>query len=384
MEFIKMGVIGVGNMGSTHAKSIAQGLVPGMQLVAIADRDANRREWATKNLPDTITIFEEGDDLIDSGICDAVIIATPHYQHPVLAIKAMKKGLHVMCEKPAGVYTKAVREMNEVAAQCDVTFAMMFNQRTNCVFRKMRELVQSGKYGQIKRVNWIITTWYCTQSYYDSGAWRATWAGEGGGVLLNQCPHNLDLLQWICGMPSKVTAFCHEGKWHDIEVEDDVTAYLEYPNGATGVFITTTGDAPGTNRFEITMDKAKIVCDDFKLSVYELEVSEREFCFTSKEGFAQPGGKWIEVETDGLNPQHNGVLAAFAGHILHGEPLVARGEEGINGLTLSNCMHLSSWLGQPVTLPIDEDLFHEKLSEKIAGSKVKTGESVHFDTEGTY
>ena len=154
-----------------------------------------------------------------------------------------------MCEKPAGVYTKAVREMNEVAAKCDVTFAMMFNQRTNCVFRKMRELVQSGQYGQIKRVNWIITSWYRTQSYYDSGAWRATWAGEGGGVLLNQCPHNLDLLQWICGMPSKVTAFCHEGKWHDIEVEDDVTAYLEYPNGATGVFITTTGDAPGTNRF---------------------------------------------------------------------------------------------------------------------------------------
>lgn len=209
MEFIKMGVIGVGNMGSTHAKSIAQGLVPSMQLVAIADRDANRREWATKNLPDTITIFEEGDDLIDSGICDAVIIATPHYQHPVLAIKAMKKGLHVMCEKPAGVYTKAVREMNEVAAQCDVTFAMMFNQRTNCVFRKMRELVQSGKYGQIKRVNWIITTWYRTQSYYDSGAWRATWAGEGGGVLLNQCPHNLDLLQWIGSWNKAVWSWVH-------------------------------------------------------------------------------------------------------------------------------------------------------------------------------
>ena len=275
MEFVRMGIIGIGNMGTTHAKSITDGLVPGMQLTAIADRDAKRRDWAKQNLPESVTIFEEGDDLIDSGLCDAVIIATPHYQHPVLSIKAMEKGLHVMCEKPAGVYTKAVREMNEVAAKCDVTFAMMFNQRTNCVFRKMRELVQSGQYGQIKRVNWIITSWYRTQSYYDSGAWRATWAGEGGGVLLNQCPHNLDLLQWICGMPSKVTAFCHEGKWHDIEVEDDVTAYLEYPNGATGVFITTTGDAPGTNRFEITMDKAKIVCDDFKLSVYELDVSER-------------------------------------------------------------------------------------------------------------
>lgn len=384
MDCVKIGIIGVGNMGSSHAKNIIEGKVPGMTLAAVADRDPSRREWAKKNLPESVAIFAEGDELIDSGVCDAALVAVPHYQHPTLSVKAMQKGLHVMCEKPAGVFTKAVREMNEVAAQCDVTFAMMFNQRTNCVFRKMKELVDSGRYGQIKRVNWIITTWYRAQSYYDSGAWRATWAGEGGGVLLNQCPHNLDLLQWICGMPSKVTAFCHEGKWHDIEVEDDVTAYLEYPSGATGVFITSTGDAPGTNRFEITMDKAKIVCEDFKLSVYELEVSEREHCFTTKEGFSAPAGKWIDVETDGQNPQHVGVLTAFADHILHGGPLVARGEEGINGLTLSNAMHLSSWLGQPVTLPLDEDLFLEKLEEKVATSKVKTGKSIHFDTEGTY
>ncbi|MDD6032059.1 MAG: Gfo/Idh/MocA family oxidoreductase [Oscillospiraceae bacterium] len=388
MDCVKIGIIGVGNMGSSHAKNITEGKVPGMVLAAVADRDAGRREWAKKNLPESVVIFEEGDDLIDSGVCDAVIVAVPHYQHPTLSIKAMKKGLHVMCEKPAGVFTKAVREMNEVAAQCDVTFAMMFNQRTNCVFRKMKELVDSGVYGQIKRVNWIITDWYRTQSYYDSGAWRATWAGEGGGVLLNQCPHNLDLIQWICGMPSKVTAFCHEGKWHNIEVEDDVTAYLEYPNGATGVFVTTTGDAPGTNRFEITLEKGKLVCEvteaGFTLRAYELEVNEREWCKTCPNGFQKPNGKWVDVETDGQNPQHVGVLTAFADHILNGGPLVARGEEGINGLTLSNAMHLSSWLGQPVTLPLDEDLFLEKLNEKVATSKVKTGESVHFDTEGTY
>lgn len=390
MEIVKMGIIGVGNMGSTHSLSIIEGKVPGMTLTAVADRDAARRDWAKEKLPDSVKIFEEGDDLIESGLCDAVIVATPHYQHPVLAIKAMGKGLHVMCEKPAGVFTKAVREMNEVAAKSDVTFAMMFNQRTNCVFRKMKELVSSGKYGQIKRVNWIITDWYRAQSYYDSGAWRATWAGEGGGVLLNQCPHNLDLLQWICGKPDKVTAFCHEGKWHHIEVEDDVTAYLEYPNGATGVFVTTTGDAPGTNRFEVTLEKAKIVCENkkgeegFTLSVYELEVSEREHCFSTPYGFMPPKGDWVPVETDGENPQHIGVLAAFADHILHGGPLVAKGEEGINGLTLSNAMHLSSWLGKTVTLPIDEDLFLEKLQEKVASSKVKVGGSVHFDTQGTY
>ena len=223
-----------------------------MELTAVADRKESRRVWCKENLPESVTIFEEGKDLIASGKCDAVLIAVPHYQHPELAIDAFDHDLHVLCEKPAGVYTKQVRLMNERAQASDKVFAMMFNQRTNCVYRKMHELVTSGELGAIKRVNWIITDWYRTQSYYDSGDWRATWDGEGGGVLLNQCPHNLDLLQWICGMPSRVHAFCHNGKWHDIEVEDDVTAYLEYPNGATGVFITTTADAPGTNRFEVT------------------------------------------------------------------------------------------------------------------------------------
>ena len=260
----------------------------------------------------------------------------------------------------------------------------MFNQRTNCVYRKMHELVKSGELGKIKRVNWIITDWYRTQSYYDSGDWRATWDGEGGGVLLNQCPHNLDLLQWICGMPSKVQAFCHNGKWHDIEVEDDVTAYLEYPGGATGVFVTTTADAPGTNRFEITLEGGKLVCENEKLVLHKLAVSEREFCKTAKGGFDKPECTVTEVETDGLNEQHIGVMKAFAGRILHGTPLIANGEEGINGLTLSNAMHLSSWLGHAVNLPFDEDLFQAELNKRRASSRKKEAVDVVFNTDGTY
>jgi predicted dehydrogenase len=258
---------------------------------------------------------------------------------------------------------------------------MMFNQRTNCIYRKMRELIQSGEYGEIRRTNWIITNWYRSQIYYDSGDWRATWSGEGGGVLLNQCPHQLDLWQWICGMPSKVQAHLHYGKWHDIEVEDDVTAYVEYPNGATGTFITSTGDAPGTNRFEITLERAKLVCENNELAFYEMEVSEREFCVTSTEGFGRPKGEWVKLETDGQNLQHTAVLRAFAANILRGEPLIARGEEGINGLMLSNAMHLSSWLGQAVTLPIDEELFLEKLNGLRASSKAKDNvQEATFDT----
>ena len=246
MDKVRLGIIGVGNMGSGHIENIVAGKCPEIEVTAIADRKEDRRQWAIEKLPD-VKVFTEGEDLIKSDACDAILIAVPHYQHPGLAMMGFANGKHVMCEKPAGVYTQEVRKMNDAAALSKVTFAMMFNQRTNCVYRKMHQMVHGGELGEIKRVNWIITDWYRTQSYYDSGAWRATWGGEGGGVLLNQCPHNLDLMQWICGMPSRVQAFCHNGKWHDIEVEDDVTAYMEYPNGATGVFITTTGDAPGTN-----------------------------------------------------------------------------------------------------------------------------------------
>lgn len=384
MDKVRLGIIGIGNMGSGHLKNILEGKVPEMEVTAVADRQESRSTWAKENLPEAVVIFEEGKDLIAAGVCDGVLIAVPHYQHPELTIDAMNHGLHVMCEKPAGVYTKQVREMNEAAQKCDRVFGMMFNQRTNCIYRKMHELVTSGELGAIKRVNWIVTDWYRTQSYYDSGSWRATWDGEGGGVLLNQCPHNMDLIQWICGMPSKVQAFCHNGKWHDIEVEDDVTAYLEYPNGATGVFVTTTADAPGTNRFEITLEMGKLVCENGKLMLHKLSENERTFCKTAKGGFDTPECTVTEVETDGENEQHVGVLKAFAGRILHGTPLVAEGLEGINGLTLSNAMHLSSWLKREVEIPFDEDLFLEELNKRRRESRKKEGSGVVFDTEGSY
>lgn len=385
MDKVRLGIIGMGNEGTDIFKVLSRGQVPEIELTAVADLKETRRQWCRENLPESVQIFDDGDTLIEEGSVDAVLIATPHYDHPRLVIKALNCGLHALSEKPAGVYTLQVREMNEVAAKSDKVFAMMFNVRTSHVYRKMKELVDSGIYGQIKRVNWIITDWYRTQTYYDSGEWRATWNGEGGGVLLNQCPHNLDLLQWICGMPVKVQAFCHTGKWHNIEVEDDVTAYLEFANGATGVFVTTTGDAPGTNRFEITLERAKLVCENNNsLSIYELEVNEREYCFTTDSAFQKPKGDWIQVETDGEYLQHAGVLQAFAANILRGEPLVARGEEGINGLMLSNAMHLSSWLNQAVTLPIDEELFLEKLNEHRAASRKKEYvKEATFDTSNS-
>ncbi len=382
---VRLGVIGLGNMGSSHLNNYAKGAMPEIEVTAICDIDEKKFTAALEKVP-TAKCFNNATDLINSGLVDAILICTPHYFHPPMAIEGLNAGLHVMSEKPAGVYTKQVRELNEVAAKSDKTFAIMFNQRTNCVYRKVRDLVQSGTYGEIRRVSWIITDWFRTQAYYQSGGWRATWAGEGGGVMLNQCPHQLDLWQWICGMPAKVRAICHEGKWHDIEVEDDVSIYVEYPNGATGTFITTTGDCPGTNRLEITLDKAKIIVEADHIRMFVLNGSTTEGIYGSTDGFKKLEGEWIDVETDGQNPQHVGVMNAFAAHILRGEALVAGGEEGINGLTISNAAFLSSWLNKEIVLPIDEDLFYAKLQEKIAGSTHKkvVVEQVHQDMSSTY
>ena len=383
---IRLGIIGIGNMGTGHAKHVMEGLCPDFVLTAVADRNPARLEWAKDHLGDGVACFGEALPMLDSGLIDACIVAVPHYDHPALAMECMRRGIHVMVEKPAGVYTLQVREMNEEAAKHpDVVFGMMFNQRTNCIYRKMHELVHSGQYGRIRRTNWIITNWYRPQAYYDSGDWRATWAGEGGGVLLNQCPHQLDLWQWICGMPSKVRTSMHFGKWHDIEVEDDVTTYVEYENGATGVFVTTTGDARGTNRFEIQMDKAKIVAEDDRLYVLEYDMTEPAFSAENKIPFGVIPAHEVEVELDGQNPQHVGVLNAWGGAILRGTELVAHGSEGINGLMISNAMHLSAFLDKTVTLPIDEELFRDELMKRVATSRRKEGgAAVIADTSSSY
>jgi predicted dehydrogenase len=372
MGKIRLGIIGLGSMGKGHAKTITD-KVPEIEITAVADIDLKNLEWASAEIPDAAR-YEKADDLMDSGLVDAVLIVTPHYDHPSLSTAALERGLNVLVEKPAGVYTKQVRLANETyekikeesatKAKSAPVFAIMYNERTNHIYRKMRELVQGGTLGAIRRVNWIVTHWYRPQSYYDSGTWRATWKGEGGGVLLNQCPHNLDLLQWICGMPVMVNAHIHSGKWHDIEVEDDVTAYLEFSNGATGVFVTSTADAPGTNRFEITFDKGKLVAEDGELTLWELECTEQEFSQKNTEMFGSPAVTKAAVETDGENEQHAAVIKAFAGAILRGEPLIGEGTEGINGLMVSNAIHLSGWLGKKVELPIDEDLFYDELKKR--------------------
>ena len=375
MRKLRLGVIGIGNMGSEHCRMILDGKCPEVELAAVADRRPERRAWAKERMPETVRVFTEGSDLIRSGACEAVLVAVPHYQHEELSVLALENGLDVLCEKPASVQASRTKRMVEAAERAGKTLTFMFNQRTNCVYRALKELLSSGRLGAVKRMNWIITDWYRTQRYYDSGSWRATWAGEGGGVLLNQCPHQLDLLVWLCGMPSAVTARCYEGKWHHIEVEDDVTACLEFPNGATGVFVASTGDLPGTNRLEIDCERGKAVCENGVVRVWEIEGNEREICFASDDPWYQAKTREYILETDGENPQHAGVTNAFAAHLLHGGSLVAEAADGVRALQLSNAIHLSGWTGERLEIPVSEERFDAELEKRIAASRVtKTGD----------
>ena len=374
MENTRIGIIGVGGMGSSHLNYLADGKVPGAVLSAVCDTDPARLASAQTRAGASVQAFDNADTMLASKCCDGVLIATPHYDHPPLVIKALRSGHHALSEKPAGVYTKQVREMNEVAARSDRVFGIMFNQRTLPIYQKARELIESGELGTLQRTNWIVTSWFRSQSYYDSGGWRASWAGEGGGVLLNQCPHNLDLWQWICGMPRRVRAFCAFGKYHNIEVEDEVTAYVEYENGATGAFITSTGEAPGTNRLEITGDRGKLIIEGGKLAFSRNRVPTSQFNREYKGGFGAPECWECQIPIYGSGEEHLGITKNWVNAIRTGSPLLGPGVEGIRSLSLSNAMLLSSWTDNWVDLPLDDDLFYAMLQERIKGSSYKKPE----------
>jgi predicted dehydrogenase len=387
MGLVKVGVIGIGNMGSSYVLKLDQKQIEGAVLTAICSQNEDRIEWVKSNTTEDVQIFRDEEAFFNEAGIDAVIIATPHYSHPDLAKRAFAKGIHVLIEKPAGVYTKNVLEMNEAAKASGKVFGIMYNQRANPLYQKIRDLIQSGELGNIKRTNWIITDCYRPQSYYDSSKWRATWKGEGGGVLLNQALHQLDLWQWTTGlMPKQVHAFSSFGKYHEIEVEDDVTAYVKYENGATGVFIASTGESPGSNRFEIVGDFGKIVVENEELTFYRLTQSEREFNATYTGGFGQPESKKVEITLKSENANHLSIIQNWIDSIVKGSDLLAPGEEGVKALEISNAIYLSSWLNESVELPIDEDLYFEKLQEKMNQSvfEKKNVTNRTLDVTGTH
>ena len=366
MTTVRLGIIGLGSMGAAHADWILGGKVTRCELTAIGDTGEAR----LKRLPH-IKGFLRSEELIRSNLVDAVLIATPHYSHTAIGIDALRQGLHVLVEKPISVHKVDCVRLIAAHANTQQVFAAMFNQRTDPFYRKVRDMVRANELGEVRRINWIITNWFRTEAYYASGGWRATWGGEGGGVLLNQCPHNLDLFQWIFGMPAKVRGYCQMGRYHDIEVEDDITAYFEYPNGTSAVFISSTGEAPGTNRLEIAGEYGRLVYENDTLTFTRNEVPMSEFNRTTDQRFATPPATEHKFTFPNHGGQHVEVLQNFVDAILDGKPLLAPAPEGIHSVELANAILYSSALNTTLELPLDAAAYEQYLKENVAHSRFK-------------
>ncbi|MEN6371702.1 MAG: Gfo/Idh/MocA family oxidoreductase [Armatimonadota bacterium] len=360
---VRIGIIGVGGMGSGHAEYIKNGKIKGCELTAVCDivPEKLKRFSALKT-------YTDSREIIRSGEVDAVIIATPHYFHTTIGIDALEQGLHVLVEKPISVHKADCERLIAAHKNKDQVFSAMFNQRTDPHYQKLKAMIENGELGEITRVNWVITDWFRPEAYYASGGWRATWKGEGGGVLTNQCPHQLDLMQWLFGMPSKVRAFCKFGAKHNIEVEDQVTAYLEYPNGATGIFITTTGEAPGVNRLEVCGERGRVTIEGGNIRFVRNEVPTTEFSKTTDQVFATPPVWWVEIPVSGHGEQHPAITQNFVNAILHGTPLLAPAEEGIKSVELANAMLYSTLTNSTVEMPLDGAAYEKELKKLIENS----------------
>lgn len=365
MKKVRLGVIGIGTMGRFHLSKLGE--LKDVELTAVCDLEPERARQAAATYH--CTAYEDHRKLLQDKVCDAVLIVTPHYAHTTIGIDALRAGLHVLVEKPISVHKADCERLIAAHKNRKQIFAAMFNQRTDPRYRKLRQLVQDGTLGKLDRITWIITDWFRTEAYYASSEWRATWGGEGGGVLLNQCPHNLDLWQWMFGMPQRVRAFCQIGRKHNIEVEDEVTAYLGYDSGCTGVFITSTGEAPGTNRLEVAAEHGKVVIEGNGIRFTRNEMSANHFLKTTRDLWARPDVWNVEIPTNGSGGQHGEILQNFIHAIVNKTPLLAPAAEGIRSVELGNAMLYSSETGKTVELPLNSKAYERMLLHKIKTSR---------------
>ena len=379
-KVVRLGVIGMGNIAQQHIQHVVNGAVEHCVISAVCSR-------TKKNDIDigSAEYFTDYKKLIDSGVCDAVLIATPTMQHLEMGTYALKAGLHVLMEKPIGLSVAEGETLLSLKRNGQV-FGLMLNQRLDPVFQKMKKVIDQGELGELQRTSWIMTHWFRPDIYFKVSDWRATWRGEGGGLLVNQCIHNLDIFQWLCGMPEKLTGFCSFGKYHDIEVEDEATAYMTYANGATGLFVGSTGEAPGINQLDIIGDKGTLSYDGKKLILKQNAQSTARYCADSREMFGMPDMTETEITPQETVNQHAGIIENFVSAILHDEDLIAPAEQGLLSLSLANAIVLSSWRDETIDLPLDSSLYQQELSQRIEGSGLREKLNVEaiIDMEKSY
>ncbi len=360
MENVRLGIVGLGNMGKAHLHNIRTGKVPGLRVTALCESVGTLPELLEGEHP-----FTDVSQMIRSGRIDAILICTPHFSHTTIGIEALQHGLHVLVEKPISVHKADCERL--IAAHTDKSkiFAAMFNMRTNATFKKVKDLIDSGELGQVRRIHWEVTNWFRTNYYYATGGWRGTWKGEGGGVLMNQCPHNLDLFQWMFGMPQSVRGFCQFGRYHQVEVEDNVTAYMAWENGTTATFVTSTGEAPGANRLEIAAENGRLtVTDGVKIHFQRNRQPMGKFCMEAEAAFAMPENWSIEIPVEASGGQHVEILQNFTNAILKGEKLLSPAEQGIHSVELANAILLSTWQDKTIELPMSSADYERLLIEK--------------------
>jgi len=372
---VRLGIVGLGNIGRQHIENITDGRVKGCTLAAVSSRQSG-------GLDDKLGVahFTDYRDMVASDLCDAVLVATPTFNHAEIGANVLRAGLHLMMEKPIGLSVQEGRGLIDLQRPGQV-FALMLNQRTDPLFLDMRKCIRQGKLGEIIRTHWTMTNWFRPEVYFQVSDWRATWRGEGGGLLVNQCIHNLDIFQWLCGMPTSVKAFCRFGRYHDIEVEDEATAYFEYDSGASGVFIGSTGEAPGVNRFDIVGDKGSLSFDGEKLMLTENAPATSEYSRETRDMFGMPATTVTDITPDRSGNQHATVMNNFVTAIREGAALIAPAEEGLDSLALANAMLLSTWEDRTVELPMDASAYQVALEQRLENSSLREKASIEANVD---
>ena len=372
---VRLGIIGVGNIGLQHANNILSGVIQGGIITAVSARGSCSLAEQF-NIPQ----YSNYKELIDKQVCDAVIVATPTCSHLEIGCYALSRGLHVLMEKPIGL-SVAEGEAMLALVQPKQVFGLMLNQRADPVFVAMKKKMDENLLGALQRINWTMTNWFRPEIYFQTSNWRATWAGEGGGLLVNQCIHNFDILQWICGMPRSIQGFCGFGKYHNIEVEDEATAFFEYENGATGSFMGSTGEAPGVNRFDIIGDRGMLSYDGEKLLHFENRPSTSQFSQTTSEMFGQPDVYITDLSVSSSVNQHAIIVQNFINAISLNEGLIAPAEEGLKALAIANAILLSAWDGEQIQMPLDSARFHKALNEHRDKSRLRTASEADINID---
>ncbi len=370
----KIGIVGLGPIGGLHADNLLQNKIPGAELACVCEqRPVDEKKFAG------LRIYNDMDKMLSAGGFDALIIATPSFTHFPLAKKALERGFHALVEKPMALCSEDALELADIAKRSGKVLAVMLNQRTAPLYSKIREMVESGEIGRINRVSWTMSNWYRPDIYFASSSWKGTWKGEAGGVLINQSIHNIDIWAWIFGLPKTLRAWCQFGKYHNIEVEDEVCCRMELSNGASSTFISSTGEYPGSNRLVIAGDKAFVVAESGKLKIFRFVNETLEsYTYGTKYIFGSPEVEEEEIEFFGAGEQHAGVVSNFVEAINGDAELLYTPEQGALSLQMANAMLMSAWTNKDVSFPFDHALYKKMLSEKIAFSHLRENPKTDF------